>query len=256
MPCAESLRVQAHFDGEADAPRREEIERHLAQCGECRALESDRERLRTVLRRDLPALRAPAALRQRVLQALDAETAGTLPAGAPPRRAAWRLRPFWWGAASGLGTAAAAATLAFVLLRPAVPPAVVDDVIGAHVGSLLSDHLLDVVSTDRHTVKPWFAGHTEVSPAVADFAAEGYKLLGGRVDTIDHQRAAVVVYRHGAHVINVFCWSAGMSAAPGNTTRKGYHIAFWHSGDLAYAAVSDTGWDELLAVERLMRGLE
>ena len=87
---------------------------------------------------------------------------------------------------------------------------------------------------------------------VVDFADQGYRLVGGRADAIAHQRAAVVVYQHGAHVINVFSWkSAG--AAPADTTRSGYHLAFWKSGDLIYCAVSDTGWNELQGLEQLLQ---
>ena len=130
-----------------------------------------------------------------------------------------------------------------------------DDLLAAHVRSLMPSHLVDVVSTDQHTVKPWFAGHTDVSPVVADFGQQGYRLIGGRADYLDHQRSAVVVYQHGAHVINVFSWSAGRGSLPGNATRSGYHLAFWKAGDLEYCAVSDTGWDELLGLVRLLRDL-
>jgi anti-sigma factor RsiW len=159
------------------------------------------------------------------------------------------------GATSGLGMAAAAATLAFLLLSPQLPTPVVDEVLHAHVNSLLSAHLIDVVSTDQHTVKPWFAGHTDVSPLVADFEPQGYKLVGGRVDYLEHQRAAVVVYRHGAHVINVFSWAAAQRSSPGQLTRNGFHFVFWKAGDLQYCAVSDTGWDELLGLVRLLQDL-
>jgi anti-sigma factor RsiW len=97
---------------------------------------------------------------------------------------------------------------------------VVDEMLNAHVNSLLSTHLIDVVSTDKHTVKPWFSGHSDVSPLVADFEPQGYKLVGGRVDYLEHQRAAVVVYRHGAHVINVFSWAATQRSLPGKVTRN------------------------------------
>jgi anti-sigma factor RsiW len=113
--------------------------------------------------------------------------------------------------------------------------------------------LIDVVSTDRHTVKPWFAGHADVSPVVADFAPQGYTLVGGRADYFDRQRAAVVVYRHGAHTINVFSWAADHAALPKDTTRNGYHLAFFRSGNLVNCAVSDTGWDELNTLVRLIR---
>jgi anti-sigma factor RsiW len=254
MLCPDSLRVQAYFDGEADAVTAADIERHMERCDECRTLHRGLEQLRTVLRRDLPHTQIPPALRARVMRALDKER----PIDTPQRRArpTWRTRPFWMGATSGgLGMAAVAATLAFLLLSPQLATPVVDEVLGAHVNSLLSTHLIDVVSTDQHTVKPWFAGHTDVSPLVADFEPQGYKLVGGRVDYLEHQRAAVVVYRHGAHVINVFSWAATQRSVPGKLTRNGYHLVFWKAGDLQYCAVSDTGLDELLGLVRLLQDL-
>jgi anti-sigma factor RsiW len=253
MQCADSLRVQAHFDGEADAVTAADIERHMERCAECRTLHQGLEQLRTALRRDLPHTQIPPALRARVMRALDEE--GSI--GTPQRRdrPTWRTRPFWMGATSGLGMAAVAATVAFLLLSPQLTTPVVDEIWDAHVNSLLSTHLIDIVSTDQHTVKPWFAGHTDVSPLVADFEPQGYKLVGGRVDYLEHQRAAVVVYRHGAHVINVFSWAATQRSLPGKLTRNGYHFVFWKVGDLQYCAVSDTGWDELLGLMRLLQGL-
>jgi anti-sigma factor RsiW len=123
----------------------------------------------------------------------------------------------------------------------------------AHVRALMSGHLTDVVSTDQHTVKPWFAGRADVSPVVADFTAQGYVLLGGRADYLDRQRAAVLVYRHGAHIVDVFAWAAGSHGLAAETTRTGYHLVSWRVGDLEYCAVSDAGWQELAALERLLR---
>ena len=143
--------------------------------------------------------------------------------------------------------------LAFFLLTPRPTTPLLDELVNAHVRSLMPAHLIDVVSTDKHTVKPWFAGHADVSPVVADFEQQGYRLIGGRVDYLDHQRSAVVVYQHGAHVINVFSWAGTARPLPDNLTRSGYHLAFWKTGDLEYCAVSDTGWDELLGLVRLLR---
>jgi anti-sigma factor RsiW len=249
--CPESLRVQAYFDGEVDAVTGAEMERHVEHCAECRALLSQLQQLRSSLRRNVPHAAAPAALVDQVQAALDAEDDA---AAARPRRAvavAWRARSFWVGAVSGM--VALAAGFALFVSAPLFTTPLVNEIAAAHVGSLMSSHLVDVVSTDHHTVKPWFAGRTPVSPVVADFAAQGYALMGGRMDAIDQQRAAVVVYKHGAHLISVYCWSAPRRALPGNATRNGYHLSFWKSGDLAYAAVSDTAWDELLGLERLLR---
>ena len=255
MGCAESLRVQAYFDGEIDAVSAADIERHTEHCAECRALLQDLEQTRTAIRRDLAHDRAPPELRARIMRALDEETAVTTRRPNGWGRSTWRTRPFWVGALGGIGSAAVAATLAFFLLSPSLTNPLLDDLVAAHVRSLMPSHLIDVVSTDQHTVKPWFAGHTDVSPVVADFAQQGYRLIGGRADYLDHQRSAVVVYQHGPHVINVFSWAASQRALPKNTTRNGYHMAFWKAGDLEYCAVSDTGWDELLGLVRLLREL-
>ncbi|MGO9932668.1 MAG: anti-sigma factor family protein [Steroidobacteraceae bacterium] len=252
MQCAESLRIQAYFDSEVDSVSAGEIERHLEHCAECRALLSDLEQVRNVLRRDVTYARAPPLLRARVARALDREAEPPRPNVRKPT--IWRTASFWAGAAGGIGGTAIAATAAFLLLAPPLTNPLVNDLLSAHVRSLMPAHLIDVVSTDRHTVKPWFAGHADVSPVVADFEPQGYKLIGGRADYLDHQRSAVVVYQHGAHFINVFSWAAAPSRyLPRDTTRNGYHLAFWRQGDLDYCAVSDTGWDELLGLVRLLR---
>ncbi len=258
MQCAESLRVQAYFDGEVDALSAAEIERHIEHCGECHALLQDLEKVRAALREGVTYAAAPPALRAQILQVLDQESVERGSPGAerakqrplPPSRV-WRGRSFWTGAFSGIGGAALAATIAFFVVMPAVSP-LSNELVSAHVRSLMPAHLIDVVSTDKHTVKPWFAGHADVSPVVSDFESQGYRLVGGRADYIEHQRSAVVVYQHGAHVINVFTWAAG-GRLPSNTTRSGYHLAFWQQGDIQYCAVSDTGWDELLGLVRLLR---
>jgi len=146
-----------------------------------------------------------------------------------------RIRPFWVGALSGAGGAAIAATFAFLLLVPRFTNPLLDELVSAHVRSLMPSHLIDVVSTDKHTVKPWFAGHADVSPVVADFEPQGYRLVGGRVDYLEHQRSAVVVYQHGAHVINVFSWGGQGRALPADVTRSGYHLAFWKRGTWSIA---------------------
>ena len=261
MQCPESLRVQAYFDAELDAVTAADIERHIEHCADCRSLLKDLEQIRAVLRRDLGYARAAPALRVKIMRALDQEGATETPAMALtagrllPRERVLQRRPrsFWMGALGGAGGTAIAATLAFLLLVPRFTNPLLDELVSAHVRSLMPAHLIDVVSTDKHTVKPWFAGHTDVSPVVADFEAQGYRLIGGRADYLDHQRSAVVVYQHGAHVINVFSWAGNERALPDNATRSGYHLAFWREGDLDYCAVSDTGWDELMGLVRLLR---
>lgn len=262
MTCAEALRVQAYFDGELDLAEAASIDRHLSRCAACRALLAELGETRAALR-NVPAVRAPAALRARILDSLDAEEATSANTGTadfaaansaqpkPLRGSALRSRPFWFGAFAGLGVSALAAALfAFVLLPMSVGP-MVEGLMSAHLQSLRPDRLVQVVSSEHHTVKPWFGGRADVSPTVADFGAQGFTLLGGRTDPLLGQRAAVTVYRHGKHTINVFAWANKNSLLPEATSRNGYRLLFWRSDDLAYCAVSDTTWN---AMEQL-RGL-
>jgi anti-sigma factor RsiW len=254
VQCAESLRLHAYFDGQLDATSAHSMEQHLPHCPACRDLLCDVQMLRHELRENMRIERAPADLRARVRAAVEreGETGNFKPRDLPNR---WSRRAFWSGALSGLGGAAAAATLAWIMIVRTWSSVLVSDVVNAHVHSLLPDHLIAVVSTDRHTVKPWFAGHADVSPVVADFEKEGYKLIGGRADILRGQRAAVVVYRHGAHTVNVFSWVSELPAATEYATSSGYHLVFWKVGNLQYCSVSDTGWDELQALVRLLREL-
>jgi len=253
VQCAESLRVQACFDGELDAVSTAAVERHIELCAECRTLLENLEQMSAALRRDLTRHTAPPVLRARIARALDEEAAREAAPKSAPQRATWRVRPFWTGVFGGAGVTAAAAMAAVLLFLPRLENPLIDDLMAAHARSLMPSHLVDVESTDHHTVKPWFAGHADVSPVVADFAQQGYRLIGGRADYVERQRSAAVVYQHGAHVINVFSWAANSQHLPKNTTRNGYHMAFWQVGDLQYCAVSDTGWDELMGLVRLLQ---
>jgi anti-sigma factor RsiW len=248
MSCNEALRVHAYFDGELDAGAAAEIERHLETCPDCAALLKDLEFSRSSLRAHVPYHRASDALHERIADALDDEYGER----SWPRKS-WTGIPFLTGAVSGGGVTALAAVLAFFLLLQPPPDLLVADLTNAHLRSLISDHSIDVVSSDRHTVKPWFAGHTDVSPPAVNFASQGYSLIGGRADYIDGHRAAVVVYRHGKHIVNVFAWIAGNERLPSTTLRNGYHLVFWKSGNIAYCAVSDTGLDEIATLTHLIQ---
>ena len=272
MSCDHSLRTQAYFDGEVDAVSATQVEAHVRDCLECQALLRDFGQLRVGLRREIGFMRAPAGLRNQVLAALDHETTDDVPAGAMPAHAdvpvpsgspfpqtvQSRRAPrgyFWRGALAGVTGSALAAGLAFFLLFPPRVDAELDGLVGAHLRSMQPDHLIEVVSTDRHTVKPWFASHADVSPVVADFDSKGYRLIGGRTDLLNQQRAAVVVFQHGAHVINVFVWANDRLAMPHETLRNGFHLAFWTEGNLTYCAVSDAEWDAVMELKRLLQGL-
>ena len=254
MACPDPLHLHAYVDGEVDAIAAAALERHFEECPQCRASREELEHMRIAIRQDVRAALAPAALRARIALSLDRES-GAAPTRARPRtagpRAGWR-----WMAWPALLGAAAATAFAWLIIGPWRGDArLLDELAGAHVRSLMVSHLIDVESSDHHTVKPWFAGRTDVSPAVADFAAQGYTLGGGRADYLDHQRAAVLVYRHGRHVINVFNWASDGHTMPSSGTRDGYHVNCWQSGTVQSCAISDTGSAELERLAALLQEL-
>jgi anti-sigma factor RsiW len=252
--CAEALKTEAYFDGELDAAEAFDIERHLEHCEDCKALLADLGTLRSGLREHAGFERTPPALQARVLAALDSEPAQPKAAAAPAARPPARRRVFWSGAFGGALSGALAAAFGFWLVTPSFSTPLLDNLVAAHVQSLDSGHLIEVVSTDRHTVKPWFAGHSDISPVVADFAAQGFPLIGGRNDAVLGQRAAVVVYKHGQHLINVFSWNDDVARRHDEQSlRRGYRVSCWHSRDLASCAVSDTGREEMATLVDLLK---
>jgi anti-sigma factor RsiW len=130
----------------------------------------------------------------------------------------------------------------------------VDELVAGHVRSLMVDHLVDVASTDQHTVRPWFNGKIDFAPPVADFAASGFALVGGRMDYVEGRPAAALVYRHQAHLVNLFIWPdrAGTTGLE-TSTADGYSLVHWNDGDLAYWAVSDLNLRDLARLADLVR---
>lgn len=238
--------LHALADNELDAANAVAIEAHLRSCGDCRA---ELERIRAV--RGIlaaPALRdrAPEGLRARINAMLDAE------GGAPaPRRpasagfAAHVLNARW---ASGALAGALAASLALVVAVPQLAHTDIEDqLVQSHVRSLLVDHVVDVQTSDRHVVKPWFNGKIDFAPPVPELAGNGFPLVGGRLDYIDDRAVAVIVYRRRLHTINLFVRPAPTLSLPLGVAmrREGYSLLRWTAGGLEYWAVSDLDPKEL-----------
>ena len=249
MTCAEFERTSAYLDGELDAPVSADAERHIETCAHCQALVAAAGEASEALRGRASRLRAPASLRARIARSLDEEE--TKVARLPPARPV--RRQFWLGAASGVGASAIAAALALAVIAPPAPESLTAALVDDHVRALSSKRTIEVVSSSHHTVKPWFAGRAPLSPPVSDFAADGFPLAGGRVDTVAGGKAAVVVYRRGAHEIDLYVWPSRGAGPPPRAERRGYHLVSWRDRDLTLAAVSDVQADELDRFVHLVR---
>jgi anti-sigma factor RsiW len=157
-------------------------------------------------------------------------------------------RSFFGGFAMGSAlSAAAAATLVFTVIRKDQEQTIADEVVSAHIRSLQAGHLMDVETSDRHTVKPWFNGRVDVAPPVVDLTAESFTLLGGRLDYIDGEPIAAVVYQRRKHVINLFVAQhlGARHARAVAESIQGYNVRHWSQDGLDFWAVSDLAGDEL-----------
>ncbi len=193
------------------------------------------------------AYAAPDSLRLRISTALDESKPEPVGPGRVKRTA--RSPSPWWAWAGWPVALAASALLATVLLQQRSLDA--NEVVAAHVRSLLANHLSDVVSTDHHTVKPWFAGKLDFSPPVPDLSSRGFELLGGRLDYLRQQPIAAVIYRKHGHIINVLASLSGrdLGSLPHTGRMQGYSLRAWQQGGLELVAVSDIDPLELANLE-------
>jgi len=250
MNCNEAGTLAARYaDGEIDSLQGRSIERHLRGCTACAAKHQDVLDLRARIGAEVPYFPAPPALHERVRAMLvNAHDA------APVRQRPARDR---WGWLTGGALAGCAATM----LAWVVGTAVIDwhanedvavEAVTTHVRATLNNHLIEVASSDRHTVKPWLSARLDYSPPVRDLASEGFALIGGRLDTLDKQRVATLVYRYRLHTIDVFVRPEVAHAPSALRTVRGFNIAHATGSGMDWLAVSDVSGDVLTAfVQRL-----
>lgn len=222
--CAEMrLLLQADLDGELSPAEAARVAAHVEGCAGCAAVSAALSELSRRIEREAEYARAPAGLRRRV---------------APGRR----LVPV------GIGLALAASLALFAIPRGAP---LRDEIVTSHVRALQPGHLMDVVSTDQHTVKPWFAGKIDFSPPVKDLAAEGFPLVGGRLDYVGGRAVAVLVYRRRQHIMDLYVWPSGSAATAAAGSRDGFNSRVWHRDGLEFWVVSDVEAGDLAAFEGL-----
>lgn len=247
-PCGEPLLLYAFLDRELDAAHTLRCEAHVAGCPACTAELNRLRAMRERLAEGDVAWRAPEALRTRILDALAQEEdrrVAPRPMTKNPGGMAWlrKLATSWGGLPAGLALATSLA-FAVVLTRPEPATDLAGQLVAGHVRSLLADHLTDVQTSDRHTVKPWFSGKVDFSPPVIDLSDRGFPLVGGRLDYIDGKVVAAVIYRRNKHLINLFVWPSD-THPPLSLAQGGYNILGWRQADLTFWAVSDLNVGEL-----------
>ena len=231
--------LDAYVDRELDAEAAARLRAHLAGCDTCRLRVEERETLGRLVRA-VPYHVAPQQLRARV--ALHT------------RRRVSLHSLSTWAAAAALVVSVGSGLL---LVRAALfrGDATSEEAVNGHVRSLMAGHLFDVQSTDQHTVKPWFLGKLDFAPPVADLAASGFPLIGGRLDYLDGRAAAALVYQRRQHTINVFVIpdDAHGRATTEEHSIRGFHVRHWTNGGMAFWAVSDLNDAELSEFVRALR---
>ena len=246
MNCPRSCDLHTYFDDELDVPLRAAFAEHLPGCPECSSELQIQKAIRTGLQDGvlpLPRLRHGLQTAYRRHSVRPPRRGGRCDPGWQLRRLSLRHRPRRgrdvpsddWKVATGAN-----------LPR---------DLVVAHVRSLQAEHLEDVKSSDKHTVKPWFTGQVDFSPPVKDFTEQGYPLLGGRLDYLDQRPTAALVYGRAKHIINLFIWPAGGDGDSSAQTlvRRGYNLSHWTREGLEFWAVSDLNAEELGEFARLNR---
>ncbi len=264
MNCARLQQVlDAHIDGELDYATTAEITAHLAECASCDALREQRSALRQALRAHAPHFKAPAALAPAIRRSLDRailQSATKLQSPATVRGAGLS----WLHAAALASVAALAGLIAgYWLAQPLPDDPLRDSAVASHVAALTpARQLIQVASSDRHTVKPWFQGKIDFVPPVKDLAGDGYGLIGGRLDQVADKPAAAVVYQVRKHVINLFVWratdkapnypTADATTAIATASVRGFSVTTWAAGGLRFAAVSDVDGRDLTRFAQLV----
>ena len=244
MACENNQRLlNGYFDDELDLERSLEFEDHLKACAECANELAELKLMRLGLQSASLFEHAPDSLRTRIRSNI-------------PRKKTWGI--IEWPQPSMQWFAFAAAILIAALLGATVlrqmerrdvtsENLLSQEILSSHLRSLQPGHLYDVESTDQHTVKPWFDGKVDFAPSVIDLANQGFPLIGGRLDYLNHRSVAALVYRRQKHLINVFVWpdEPAQSKLPDTQSLQGYNLRFWKHNGMSYCAVSDLNASEL-----------
>lgn len=231
--------LPAYLDQELGVHDLMAVEKHLSICPACQNEYSELRGVREQLKKNAMYFKVPDHLAQRISLSLPQGNSKI------SRFAIWNLN--WMNAGAVLATLLAMVwSGALYLTLPSTQDKLVEELVSSHVRSLQVDHLSDVISSDRHTVKPWFNGKLDFSPPVLDLSSQGFPLVGGRLDYLNGHTVAVLVYRHNQHPINLYVWPNTIGESGQKMLeRQGYHLIRWAAGGMEYWAVSDLAPNEL-----------
>jgi anti-sigma factor RsiW len=233
-------RIEAYADGELDLRSSLEIERHMAGCEDCAAVLKKHQALRSALGAASLYHAAPPKLAARVRSAVRKEAKVSVLG----QRPGWLRLAF----AAPIASLAVLAWALVIVSRTPSPGDLLDqEIVSAHVRSLMGAHLMDFPTSDQHTVKPSFNGRIDFSPEVKDLSTAGFDLLGGRLDYVDSRPVAALIYQRRKHIINLFIWPSedGAGAKAVETSLRGYNLVRWTRSGMRYSAVSDINVSEL-----------
>ncbi len=241
------LQMNAYCDGELDPVSAIEFERRLADDD---ALKAQYNRLLSLRRafRSLPQYDVPAGLQARVQSALDTDRPGKTNRPVQVRRPLQRSWSFQALAAAAVLGAVISSSVMLTIERYDPHEGVAREVVAGHIRGQLAPQPFDVASSDRHTVKPWFTSRLPESPQVPDLAAQGFLLVGGRVDVVGHDPVATIVYKHAAHTVSLTTLPPGQSVS--DQAIAGYNVRSWSDAQFTYIAVSDMPPEDLASFER------
>ncbi len=241
--------LHGYLDNELDTTTATSIAEHLKSCPKCNQVYEGMRVLKAGIREHIPTYEMPSSLSRSVFAKIEAEAHSTMWDGLQNMTKHWGAPLF--------SAAAVAAAFLLYIATPSTQDEWVDEAVSDHVRSLMVGHLNDVISSDRHTVKPWFSGKLDFSPPVYDFTAQGYPLVGGRLDYLQHQNVAAISYMHNKHVINVFIAPvASTDSVPKNSSERGYNVIYWQQNRMRYVVVSDLNTGDLrIFTELLQKGM-